>query len=171
MPVLHTSIISDCYKFHELSQYSTFLILMSGERDLQQLLLTMRPHLREDTYVFCTVPSSRYGDLAEAHPIASFSEAEGLSLILPLDQAERFQLTYAGLFRCITLQVHSSLQAVGFTAAIARQLSLHGISANVVAAYHHDHVFIPAVLADQAVQVLLQLSQQPTPDDMDSLES
>jgi hypothetical protein len=54
----------------------------------------------------------------------------------------------------ITLNVHSSLEAIGLTAAVAGRLALHGISANVVAAYYHDHIFVPTADAERAVVVL-----------------
>ena len=56
--------------------------------------------------------------------------------------------------RCITLTVHSSLEAVGLTAAIATELARFGVSANVVAAYFHDHVFVPSAQAEQALAAL-----------------
>jgi hypothetical protein len=57
----------------------------------------------------------------------------------------------------ITLRVHSSLAAVGLTAAVAAALSDHGISANVVAAYCHDHIFVPADRAEEALAALRSL--------------
>jgi hypothetical protein len=50
--------------------------------------------------------------------------------------------------------VHSSLEAVGLTAAVAGALTAAGISANVVAAFHHDHVFVPADRAEAAMAQL-----------------
>ena len=60
--------------------------------------------------------------------------------------------------RQITLKVHSSLEAIGLTAAMSRALMEAGISANVVAAYYHDHIFVPAADAERAVEALRQLS-------------
>jgi hypothetical protein len=60
--------------------------------------------------------------------------------------------------RQITLKVHSSLEAVGLTAAFSRALTEAGISANVVAAYYHDHIFVPATDAERAIEALRQLS-------------
>ena len=70
--------------------------------------------------------------------------------------ADSFDLPYDGIFRCITLGVHSSLEAVGLTAAVAGKLAAHGIAANVIAAYFHDHVFVQANLADRAIGLLLE---------------
>lgn len=131
---------------------------MAGETNLQQLLRSMSPELLEGEYVFCTVKNARYGDYAKADPIASFTEAEGLTLVLLKDAAEQSGLNWQEEYRCITLGVHSSLQAVGLTAAVAGALAENGVSANVIAAYFHDHVFIPSELASKALGILLALN-------------
>ena len=61
------------------------------------------------------------------------------------------------LFRAawITLTVHSDLQAVGLTAAVAEVLTKASISCNVVAAAFHDHIFVPA---DRAADALAELA-------------
>ena len=104
--------------------------------------------------MFVTISDGAYGVLAECRPIASFYEKEGLSLILGREQAEEKGLAFSGCFRQITLQVHSNLEAVGLTAAVATALAEEGISANVVAATCHDHVFVPVAKAEQALAVL-----------------
>ena len=119
----------------------------------------MSPELLEGEYVFCTVKNARYGDYAEAGPIASFAETEGLTLVLPKDAAQQSGLAWQGEYRCITLGVHSSLHAVGLTAAVAGALAENGISANVIAAYFHDHVFIQSELATKALGILLALNK------------
>ena len=129
---------------------------MAGEKNLDKLLGSMSPVLVKGEYVFCTLKNSKYGDYADARPIASFIEADGLTLVLPKETADSFGLSYDGIFRCITLGVHSSLEAVGLTAAVAGKLADHGIAANVIAAYFHDHVFVQANLAEQAIGLLLE---------------
>ncbi len=130
---------------------------MASERDLATLLKTLRPALQPDTYVFVkledrAVPSG-------VVPLMQFQEAEGLSLIVTQDDAENHGLEAIYPCRCITLQVHSALEAVGMTAAISKALTDAGISANIVAAYHHDHVFVPVEQADAAIETLLGLSK------------
>jgi hypothetical protein len=129
---------------------------LAGERNLEKLLRSMSPVLVKGDYVFCTLKNSRYGDYADAMPIASFEEAEGLTLVLPKEAADSSDLPYDGIFRCITLGVHSSLEAVGLTAAVAGKLATHGIAANVIAAYFHDHIFVQANHAEQAIGLLLE---------------
>ena len=127
---------------------------MAGEEDLNQLLASMQPSLLPEDYVFCTVAGSDYGDLAELQPIASFQEAEGLTLVLPKQKAVEADLAFESVFSCITLMVHSSLDAVGLTAAVSGRLATNGISANVIAAYYHDHVFVPKEKAERALELL-----------------
>ncbi len=131
---------------------------MAGITDLDMLIATMRPVLQEETYVFVTLPNAAYGAGAELAPVAAYGEAEGLTLVIPQARAAAHGIAYHGTFRCITLQVHSSLDAVGLTAAVATRLTHHGISANVIAAYHHDHIFVPADRADDALGALERLA-------------
>lgn len=127
---------------------------MSGETNLQVLLANMKPRLRPETFVFCTLPHAAYGDLAHLEPMASFAEDEGLTLVISQERADGEGLEYEGTFRCVSLEVHSSLEAVGLTAAVATALGNHGISANMLAGFFHDHVFVPSDRAELAMTVL-----------------
>ena len=131
---------------------------MTGGRDLQELLATMEPTLRDGAYVFATVSGTVVP--AGIDPIGTFREAEGLTLILPAAEAARAGLDASPPMRLITLSVHSSLEAVGLTAAFATELARHGISANVVAGYYHDLIFIGAADAELAVAALRMLSMR-----------
>lgn len=130
---------------------------MSGEKDLKTLLKNMLPILNEEEYVFITLIGN-YGDYDHLEPICSFMEKEGLTLIIPKCTAEANSIKVDEVFKNITLEVHSSLDAVGLTAAVSTKLSKDGISANVVAAYYHDHVFVQSELAEKALQSLKELS-------------
>lgn len=131
---------------------------MPGERDLSRLLANLSPALLPREYVFCTFPGARYGDHPDLSPIGVFAEDEGLTFIVARDDADAHGCAYDGVYRCITLQAHSSLDAVGLTAAVAGVLAQHDISANVVAAYHHDHLFVPARRAEDALAALAELT-------------
>lgn len=131
---------------------------MTGEKNLEELLRSMAPVLREGEFVFCTMKGASYGDYSYTGPIASFQEEEGLTLVIPRSNADQAELPYDGLFKCITLGVHSSLQAVGLTAAVAGILANDGIAANVIAGYFHDHIFVQAGLANRAIGLLLENS-------------
>lgn len=125
----------------------------SGETNLTTLLQSMEPELLPEHFVFVSV-AGKYGDYAELEPVASFKEAEGLTLVLSQSHAEHASLSFDGVFRCISLTVHSSLEAVGLTAAFATKLAEHNISANVIAGFYHDHIFVPAAQAEQAMRAL-----------------
>ncbi len=131
---------------------------MPGERDLSRLLANLSPQLLPPEYVFCTFPGAGYGEFPGLSPIGAFIEQEGLTLVVPRFEADAQGHAYEGVFRCITLRVQSSLDAVGLTAAVADVLARHDIPANVVAAYHHDHVFVPAHRAEEALAALAALT-------------
>ena len=128
---------------------------MSGERDLGRLLAGLDPRPDPVDWVFVAVPAVPVGTA----PLMSFREAEALTCILTAEEARRAGLAGAPAFRRITLGVQSSLEAVGLTAAVAVALTEAGISANVVAAFHHDHVFVPADRAADAMACLAALAR------------
>ena len=130
---------------------------MSGEKNLKTLLKKMSPVLNREEYVFITLPGN-YGDYIHLEPLCSFKEEEGLTLIVTRALAEAYALENKNVFKAITLKIHSSLNAVGLTAAVSTKLSEEGISANVVAAYYHDHIFVQAQDAERALNSLKELS-------------
>ncbi|WP_339672189.1 ACT domain-containing protein [Dasania marina] len=131
---------------------------MTGETNLDKLLASMKPRLLDGEYVFCTFKGARYGDFSELMPLASYLEEEGLTLLVIKANADNAELSYEAVFKGITLTVHSSLEAVGLTAAIASKLTEKGISANVIAAYYHDHIFVQAEKAELAIAALHEFS-------------
>ena len=90
--------------------------------------------------------------------LASFAEDEGLSVILTDQVARDAGLASDLPMRRITLTVHSALDGVGLTAAVASALANAGIACNMVAAYHHDHAFVPEDDADRALAILQALA-------------
>ena len=130
---------------------------MTGERNLDKMLAALSPTMADEVYVFCSFPQGQYGDYSELRPIASVREAEGLTLVLPKSIADQHGHEYESGFRCITLNLHSSLDAVGLTAAFSGKLAERGISANVIAGYYHDHILVPAAAADSAMEALGEL--------------
>jgi uncharacterized protein len=129
---------------------------MSGETNLQKLLQTMQPKLNTGEFVFCTIQNITLVDAAKI--ISFFKEEEAFTIILQKEFADELQFNYTAVFSWIALTVHSSLEAVGLTAAISTALSSNGISCNVVAAYFHDHIFVPVQDAQKAMDVLKALS-------------
>ncbi|MDJ0632745.1 MAG: ACT domain-containing protein [Xenococcaceae cyanobacterium MO_188.B29] len=131
---------------------------MSGETRLEILLKSMKPILKDGEFVFCTL-SQQYLEELELKPLGWFQEDEGITVILPRQQAESFGLQYSYIARMITLSVHSSLDAVGFLAAITGKLSQFGISVNPISAYYHDHLFVPSEKAHEVMRILAEFNQ------------
>ena len=131
---------------------------MSGETKIEILLRSMQPLLSPEEYVFCSLQLQdlKYLNL---NPVGTFREKEGLTLILPKKEADRHKLTYSAIFSMITLEIYSSLEAVGFMAAIASRLAQHNISVNPVSAYYHDHLFIPVARSQEAMGLLQEFSK------------
>jgi len=130
---------------------------MSGETDLEKLLRGMQPKLNEGEYVYCIADS--LDRAATLNPVCIFQEQEGITVIMPRFQAERAALPYSVTCAWITLTVHSSLEAVGLTAAVSKALTHANISCNMVAAYYHDHIFVPVQDAERAMDILLELTR------------
>ncbi len=130
----------------------------AGETDLQRLLASMAPVLLDDEFVFSSFDNADYGMHADLQPIASMREEEGLTLVVPKAKADQHKIKYDAVFKALTLQVHSSLEAVGLTAAFANKLAEHGISANVIAGFYHDHIFVQSSSAEKALLALQELS-------------
>jgi hypothetical protein len=135
---------------------------MTGETNLATLLSSLSPQLMAREFVFCTLENGCYTDYAQLSPLASFREPEGLTLVLQRENADRAGFDYEAVFRCITLTVHSSLSAVGLTAAVSSRLAERGISANVIAAYYHDHLLVPSGQAGAAMAALQALAANHT---------
>ena len=135
---------------------STNEVVSTGESDLLTLIAQMSPSLDDQVWVFVSggEVSSEY--VAE-HALATFREAEGTTLIVPWERAEEFDVCSEPMAR-ITLNIHSSLEAVGLTAAVSQARASEAISANVVAGFYHDHIFVPQTAGERAVASLTLLS-------------
>ena len=130
---------------------------MAGEENLDRIIRQLSPQLLPSIYVFCSLKEAHYGDYAHTQPLASVAEKEGLTLVITKDNADQEGLIYQGLFRCISLNVHSSLESVGLTAVVSGALAEQSISANIIAGYYHDHILVPAAKTDLAMQTLRNL--------------
>ena len=125
---------------------------MSGEKDLARMLATIEPKLQDGDYVFCSIGDGTAVDIKDV--VLYFTEEEGPTLILKKEKADQLGFDYAFVAAWITLTVHSSLEAVGLTAAFSKALADKGISCNVVAAYYHDHIFVAQKDAREAMAVI-----------------
>lgn len=129
---------------------------MSGETDLKTLLESLHPVARDGDYVYALWP---HGRPLEGGIEAAVREAEGLTVVLHRDEADSLGLSYDFVATWITLQVHSALEAVGLTAAVSAALTHAGISCNVLAGFHHDHLLVPSADAGRAMDVLRLLAR------------
>lgn len=125
---------------------------MKRETDLNILLKTMKPRLNPGEYVFCS--RGNMAGINQDDALMMFREDEGITIVLAKEKADHSGLGYSFVASWITLTVHSSLDAVGMTAAFSKALSANGISCNVVAAYYHDHIFVRKEDAEQAMKIL-----------------
>lgn len=121
--------------------------------DLNLIMLNLKPRLHPGVYAFCCL---QQGDPVPPTSICHVTEDEGITVILPLEDADRLQLKVGFKAEWITLDVHSDLVAVGLTAKVSTALAQAGIPCNIVAGYHHDHLFVPAGQGQYALQVMNQ---------------
>lgn len=128
--------------------------------DRDDMLAQMAPRLDDRAYCFMLVnPSNAPQALGAA--IGTFREDEGVTAIVPETVAR--ELGEKGpAFARITLMVHSSLTGFGLTASVSSALAEHGIACNVIAAYHHDHLFVPLADGERALHLLAQLQVEAT---------
>lgn len=132
---------------------------MNGEKDLETLFKTMTAKLQSDPFVFATLK----GDVPKGlTPRMIFQEPEGTTLILTKSEADAHGLAHEFPCRMITLEVHSSLEAVGFIAHIATELAKHGMGVNPVAGFYHDHLFVPDGREREALEILTELAAKAT---------
>ncbi|HEY6513373.1 MAG TPA: ACT domain-containing protein [Burkholderiaceae bacterium] len=126
--------------------------------DLQALLSALQPRRNPGVMAFVAVPAGAADTtIAALEPIATFREGEGVTLIVEESRARAAGLVVLLHAAWLTLDVPSGLDAVGLTAAVAGALAGAGIACNVVAAAHHDHLFVPIARADDALAVLRAL--------------
>ena len=132
-----------------------------GLLDLSELLRGLSPEVRPGSFVMVSTNSQ-----SGLQALASVDEEEGMSLVLEQHKADAFRLEYSSVFAWITLTVHSSLDAVGLTAAVANTLASAGIPCNVLAGFHHDHLLVPRDRVDDAMAALSRLSASVPEDDV-----
>ena len=127
---------------------------VTGETDLQHLLRGMAPEVVGCDWGYACATSLPAG----VTPFATVAEDKGLTLIAPMEELAAAGLSPLGPMARITLTIHSSLAAVGLTAAVSQALAARGISANMIAGFHHDHIFVPADRAEEALAALWALT-------------
>ena len=131
---------------------------MSGETDISMLIHDMSPELNPGEYVFSTVQNMDFID--RKYTICEFKEKEGTTVVIEKHKADQLKLPYEYVASWISLKIHSSLEAVGFTAVFSAALAKNDISCNVIAGYYHDHIFVDTKDSEKALLVLTGLSNK-----------
>ena len=114
--------------------------------------MELAPELQPGTFVFC-VDDGR----SKVSPVATIREREGLTIVLPREEADKARLPYDLVLAWITLNVETTLEQVGITARFSAALAEAGIACNVIAGFHHDHLFVPAHRGNEALAILRAL--------------
>jgi hypothetical protein len=131
---------------------------MTGETSLDKLLKTMKPTLNAGDYVYSTTKDLKQLNISDI--ILFFREEEGFTVVIEKKVADSINFEYTFIASWITLAVHSSLEAVGLTAAFSNALTNENISCNVVAGYFHDHIFVDKKDTENALLVLNRFSEK-----------
>lgn len=127
-----------------------------GETHLDTLIQSMQPVMHDEVFVFATVPTDF--DWLSMNPVMVFKESEGVTLILNQAVSEAAGINVEFPCRMITLNIHSSLDAVGFLARITTTLAGLDMGVNPVSGFYHDHLFVPAEKAAEALDALVAMS-------------
>ncbi len=124
------------------------------------MIAKMTPVLQRGEYVFVSTKDPATITTLTPKAIATFAEQEGMSMLLPHKLAKNAGFNTTQPMRCITLNVYSALTGVGLTAAVSTALAKNAIPCNMIAAFNHDHVFVPGDMCDRAMDVLTKLQDQ-----------
>ena len=108
--------------------------------------------LNRGEYVFCFIED--INKISMNNIICSFKESEGYSIIISKEEAIKNNLPFYFVSAWITLEIDSTLDSIGLTSAFSKKLTKAGISCNVIAAYHHDHIFVPYLDKHKAMEIL-----------------
>lgn len=129
----------------------------AGETNLEKLIANMEPVANKGDYVFASISST--SSIPREITICEVKEKEGITVVVSKEDADSLGLSYDYIVAWITLNIHSSLAAIGLTAAFSTALGNNGISCNVIAGYYHDHIFVDKNDKTKAMQVLQAMSK------------
>ncbi len=138
-----------------------------GETDLGIMLATLTVSRRHGVRHVVNLTAQKWSDCLDIGDAPSGVDAvitepgEGtVTIVCTGDELEArgWRSGFSAVW--LTLDVHSSLVAVGLTAAVSTALARAGIPANMIAGFHHDHILVPVDRADEAVRCLQHLAQE-----------
>ena len=124
-----------------------------AESDLSKLLATLSVEQHDGAWRFETIAAdeSSWAELVNLRDLRGiamlFQETEGLTVVTRANDDTPEDNRWAWL----ELKVYSDLQAVGFLARVAAALTEISVPCNAIAAYHHDHIFVPEARAKEAI--------------------
>ena len=116
----------------------------------------LKPQLADEEHGFATIAQGQ-GWPRGLVPVATFAEVEGASVIAQAALLDAVGLDHDGGWAKITLGYESRLDGIGLTARVFDALASAGIACNVVAAFYHDHLFVPWDRRKDAMDILSEL--------------
>ena len=128
---------------------------MAGITDLKETLKSLEISCDDIEYGFASIDDS--SKASQEKLLATFQEDGRVAIIAPAAYLKLQNINHEGPFAKLTIDIHTSLDLVGLTAVMATKLAEGGISANVVAAFYHDHVFVQYDLRQKAQELLVSL--------------
>ncbi|RTE70174.1 hypothetical protein BHE90_015436 [Fusarium euwallaceae] len=132
-----------------------------GELSLSKLLATLTTKLHPTAYVFTVIKDeSKLPPFSEVDMLFREADSEGVTVIASREYAETHGIEYFFPCRKITLDVTSSLEAVGFIAVVATRLSAGGMGVNPVSGFYHDHLYVPDGREEDAVRIIAELAEE-----------
>lgn len=128
---------------------------MFGHIDLSEVLKSLQVSCDNVEYGFASLKNKI--TFIDAEVLGTFKENEGLTIIASKDYFIRNKIKYQGSYAKLTIDVHTSLELIGLTPVLAGKLADNKISANVIAAYFHDHIFVQYESRQKAIDALYAL--------------
>jgi uncharacterized protein len=133
---------------------------MVGQTNLLRVLKSLTVLCDNVEYGFATIKDKPA--TIDNQILGTFREAEGITIIATKEYLKRNKIEYQGPYAKLTIKAHTSLDLVGLTAVLATKLAEEKISANVVAAYFHDHIFVQFELCQKSIEILDNLRNNQT---------
>lgn len=127
---------------------------VAGQMDLDTILADLAVTRRPGIFAFVRLPDPVEVDDG-IHALVR--EAEGVTVVTTIEAARERGWEWDFEAAWLTVEVHSALEAVGLTAAVAEALSAETIPCNVLAGYYHDHLLVPVARADEAIGAIRRL--------------
>lgn len=117
-------------------------------------MINLSPEKATSSFVFIT---SKDPLPKEINPKMTFKEKEGHTYIIKKKEAQDYNFAFQQTWSLISLAYESDLEMTGLTAAISSALGGAKIPCNIVAAFYHDHIFVPEHLSEIAMSILQEI--------------